>query len=462
MKKTIFLVFAVLLVTVSFVSAETTPNPTVIDVSSFTLLDDPILGDTVSVQVVFVSNIDDTLWMGISYDDIYEATDTAYSGNRIFNYQVVEESSTYTINYSLVVQDTGMARIYFDAMNLSPNIINGMPKEFLDDVSLGLASHTDPTAGQELDLPFANFNYHEHLTTNFLESSPNTQYTFNITGKVTYRDWNRFDGTVYYPTYSYVRLWFRKKTDPWLEDRWILYHPVPLDGSGGSLEYVEGTHYAECDKDGEYHFEFSFSDLEFDDEEDWEILIFASLENDVIFMTQTEVYNFVENDNLDYRSKSLLAEHKESRLTYNIVGNQYSYTFTNADLKIDKLDGMSLRYNKIANEFIKDVFDDEPSFDLPVIDFRIVPPNWSSGGYQPVSPKYIEFNREANQQVITRYHEYGHYVHHAMQNLGGAFPGSEFFYEGFARFFAEECQQWATNNYDYEYYNANYSYEADP
>ena len=277
--------------------------------------------------------------------------------------------------------------------------------------------------------------------------------TFNISGRVVFHDWKEPSTTSNYPreksAFNVVRLWFRK--DPYLLFR-NYYHPVELNNG----EYIEGVHYAVCDDDGYFNFNFSINQ-NLNTGENWSLDIRVCKENEAIeLFSGSEHYKVYMADNSVQRIH--IGDKKKKSFTLDPSLISYNFNFNDDPIILYCDEGYIYRHAEIARRFIHTRFGGTAPFDIPQLDANLLDEGSRNNYHDYQNYQYINIQKRYKRII---YHEYGHYIQHAMENFIGRLNGSTIAYEGWADFFSDNVDSWAHNMYDEVIY-INETLEASP
>lgn len=401
---------------------------------------DPYVGDTIQLNASFRVNHSGTFTYNLQYSDAISPVNLSEEYGIIADSVEADSGDVIQTSYDLTVNKAGISDLTFSTLS----------KQHIPTFNDYSNSRLRIKSGSNPEILSPNFDDDEVEV--FNQAVPYWSEGTNsvdIKGEIRFYDewmYNSAKGA-----FNTVWLWFVNPNNPN-----TLYHPVSTFGGG----YIEGTHFAKCNEEGYYEFNFSFNQS-VDIPEELEIWIFIAKNNDAVKLYSPS----------DHLKINLLDEPNSIRTLLTIdkididqQADNHNYNFydipdtdnDNHTIIIDPLDGQAFRYATLSRMFIKERFDVADYSDLPfnegysdgrlpMVELEIKP-----GGFDAsYSNKFIHVQPFWTRSVII-FHEYGHYLDHCMhpEGLDNGGCGSSLNTEAFAMFYSSCVGAWSNNKFD--------------
>jgi hypothetical protein len=438
--------FVLLVITSSSLLCFSPKDSASFDISNYSIVGDPRVGDTIQFVINFDTSLGDSADVVLNFTDL--VTPLSYDTNYRYIKQrvAVDSTSSNQLSFDLKVQGTGNS-------DLSIILINPTQTES----EMGYSQRkvhleTDPDYGTvypwHAAIRWKNEQYSLFGTTNF---------NISIDGKVTYPDWY----SPYEPgevvekgAFNQVRLWLRY-TDFSERNNYYLLKPLNTDDPLNP-KYIEGVHYANCDDEGNYS--FNLTNVPLPTTEEFELFVTVALENDIIRFTSACEMLYKDSINMLSSAVDYIYTYtsKSQKRALNVDINETNQVFEDVDISIPSREGSIFRWTGIAQNLILERFNVTKTEDLDFPWYRIdidIPNRkdvWYSGRYHP---SYSNNNIElTDQRPLLITHEYGHYI----DEMWGNNPGNcSNLTEGIADFLCGATAAYANNKYGDEPYVKN-------
>ncbi|MEO0075953.1 MAG: hypothetical protein ABIK31_07650 [candidate division WOR-3 bacterium] len=434
-------------------------------ITNFIISENSNIGDTILISLSILSNTNDTaIITSVFTDDLFPTNklQNEYSRSELIP---MDSGSIVTVNYSYIL---GNSKNSDYILSIEP--IN-KPTELIGVPRITLQSHItwqdiidNGNETSDEDLRKGDI-FVENLSPQWSEGNN----TILIKGTIHYFDYFQTQNRRMKSPYTRVRLWFNTPNDENPENRQKLYHPIGLQNNN----YIEGTHYADCDDDGNFTFEFSFN-KSVSIGQQLDVWLMVCKENDAIKLTSPSKHYAIllESDNYELHTflptLKITLDPNATNHTY-ILNDNPDVDGDNKRIIINSMDGQIFRFCTLSKRFVKDRFNLEytnlpfnqqlgqNSDKLPRIDVvrKMIASDavwyslgkWDSTFNCYKNPKiYYTNNYLASRTII---HEYGHYLDHCMDNLNHL--GSSLNTEAFAMFYSTAVMAYANNKYNDEF-----------
>ena len=423
----------------------------------------PVVGDTITVTFGFTSNITDSVNIGIRFSSAIKPLGWSGDDFEDLNTTFVEEDSVYSIDFEMEVLDEGYTLFELIGKTRVPLTSHN---DYVKKCQLVRSGINDGNIFLKLDPDddVARMTFDEVINDTLGGTGGTTN--IKVSGNIYYHD-DQGNTNIYadkttsgdeLPTFPEVRIWFHDATKIVNDEEYYdLIHPVALQ----SNSYIEGTHYAFCDENGDYEFDFNMSGSIPDNT--YEIWVFPCKENkELILESPTDHFNVNMTSPLTNQDERILFFQSDACYKSGLIGSVSSIDYSDIDLKLPSQDGALLRYVQLANKHWNDRYDNYlPFFSLGKL--RRIEGTVKRG---PGSARWsiqtnIRFDPvEARKRVV--YHEFTHCIHGYMANNNSEFYGIGKFQEGIADFGSEITDQWGSNYDDDEIYQISFSSEQSP
>ncbi|MEX2362494.1 MAG: hypothetical protein WD597_02675 [Balneolaceae bacterium] len=254
-----------------------------------------------------------------------------------------------------------------------------------------------------------------------------TNYSLSVNGKI------RFDDSGLKGLYgTKVKLFFRRSINP---DPGHWYHP--LSGS------VQGTHYDLLDEEGNFSFDFNFTDnlsLYGIDQ----VMVIVTNENSAVATTLPIDGYTAEGYPYFHESDGIIASISPSQSTINVTQNNNSFPPEH---------GRIMRYAEISREYVLELHSGSPPFVLPKV-ATFIDPIFDCAEFSYNHLHELKVNLDpapACSDFVNVAHEYGHYTNYRMWMNYSRYSGADTdLKEGWAIF-----QSFASRNYGNRQYGDN-------
>jgi hypothetical protein len=222
-----------------------------------------------------------------------------------------------------------------------------------------------------------------------------------------------------------------------------LYHPVPRNSNGS---YIEGVHYAKCDDEGNFEFNFSFQ-KSIMNIPGLMIELFVQKENDAIKLESPN-----EHHTIILQSNYSMPTFTNTFMLIPFSMNWDGYhEYSGIKIDIDQDDGKIFRYATLSRMFVKARYNldynqlpfnpDDIRGRLPLVNVNRLDNLILNN--EPVEAYYdgdqIKY-RTKDVTPRTVIHEYGHYLDDAFNEFDGT--GGEINSEGWAMFYSTAVLSW--------------------
>lgn len=418
-------------------------NP-IINVTQYQMSGLPNIGDTITMHVEFTSLISALVLIGSIFDDNILFVGSQNGDRFYMDTLLLDSGQKYVRDYYFVVTQPCYSNISFFCRLLLPitnyEVIHSKTTNIKSDTSNVLYLSTPNNDNDNKIITYSEI-FEELGSTGGL-------HNFHIKGKVSYQDWwSTQTVPMIKPTYPEVRLWFKRNNGNSYYDL-NLFHPInPTSG------YIEGVHYAKCDKNGEFVFDFSVTNGGINPGDNLEIWIMTCKGNEAIELysgSEHKKVNLLNQTNQAFK-RCFLNNNEMKVLSVDPNTQNHSYDFSNppntSPIWINDFDGQIIRYITISRNFLLARFNDVLPWSngLPKIETHRLSNYSASGTY---GNKVIKLR---DLRGFVAMHEYGHYAHHTMSsnfNLT-AYAGLVDKTEGFARFIVTAIFAWASHSSTY-------------
>lgn len=431
----VFLVILNIVQSYAQLDSNISENP-IINVTQYQMSGLPNVGDTISMHVEFTSLISAQVLIGSIFDDNILLVGAQNGDKFHMDTLLLDSGQNYVRDYYFVVTQSGYSNISFFCRLLLPipnyEVTHSKTTNIKSDISNGL--YLTPPNNDNDNTRIIYDEIFEGL------GSTGGLQNFHIEGNVSYYDWwEKPIGNK--PTYPEVRLWFKRNNgNPYYDFR--LFHPInPASG------YIESVHYAKCDKNGHFVFDFSVPNGGINPADNLDIWIMTCKGNDALELysgSEHKKINLLNQTNQSFK-RCFLNDYEMKKLSVDPNTQNHNYDFSSSPIRINDFDGQIIRYITISRNFLLARFNDVLPWTvgLPKIEIHSKFNMNASGTYWD---KVIEVKcTSATGPVIM--HEYGHYAHHTMSTNFNTtyYAGNSNKTEGFARFIVTAIFAWASH-----------------
>lgn len=433
----VFLVILNIVQSYAQLDSNISENP-IINVTQYQMSGLPNVGDTISMHVEFTSLISAQVLIGSIFDDNVLLVGAQTGDKFHMDTLLLDSGQNYVRDYYFVVTQSGYSNISFLSRLLLP--IPGYEVTHSKTTSL----KSDNSNGAYLTPPNNDNDNTRIIYDELFEGLGATggNHNFHIEGNVSYFDW--WEAPIgNKPTYPEVRLWFKRNNgNPYYDFR--LFHPInPASG------YIESVHYAKCDKNGHFVFDFSVPNGGINPADNLEIWIMTCKGNDALDLysgSEHKKINLVNQNNEAFK-RCFLNDYEMKKLSIDPNTQNHIYDMSSSPIRLNDFDGQIIRYITMSRNFFLARFNDVLPWTtgLPKIETHRLTNYYASGTY---GNKILTL-KSLNGFVAM--HEYGHYAHHTMStNFNStSYAGNSNKTEGFARFIVTAIFAWASHSSTY-------------
>lgn len=333
------------------------------DITSFQVTGNFGLGDTVHVLANFRALVDANVYIGVKFSQYLTPIDFQTSALYYELPMLLDSGQVYNRDYRFIVNSVGISNLsFYGVLGDNADLYN-----FADRIeSVSTVYHSEfAFAIEALDGIDDPHNFlTEDLNPNWGGSG--SQKIINLSGTVRSERY-QLGG------FNVVRLYFYNPDDCLGNCYEDVYHPIPLTNG----EYIEHTHYAVCDENGNFSFNFTFNKT-------WpvgtQLMLVVCKSNEAIEKLESpQGHNVLYLDN---PASTVLWTYPNAIYTYNL-GTQNNINPPSIRLNIAEDDIKTFRYITLCRKFVKDRFG--------VADYENLPFNQSdpNGNLPPVNVKFV-------------------------------------------------------------------------
>ncbi len=412
------------------------------------------VGDTINLEIKFTSFVSDSATIALTRYSGLKIIDEDSTKKGLFEYIKLDTNQSITKNYKIVATGIIPTKIQFFI-----KIFHSIPE--VTDLSYFTQELLPVGNGQGFGIPVRVasdcvqslwMDDNDDECDNYTFLTQQCEATFidsnavDISGSVSFEDWNAPGIDSIHPVQiksPYTEVWLFFKP---INNNKQLIHPrdySPIDGP------IEGIHYAKCDDNGVFHFNFKYTKAKLDCNQSYEILLLVAKENEAIWLesptNHIKVYGIYNNYRRPMPAHIRFFKELGEGNIVNINGN-YTGTW---NFNLDFGDGSIFRHFTLSRKFLKRIYQTENlSSILELSQIRILSKPKYNAKYHPDGLYYSAFNYTYIQIIFPDHaesrdipHEYGHYLDYKNFHLGG-YP-----VEGFAVFFSWVYRTWLNTNY---------------
>ena len=385
----------------------------------------PVVGDTITVTFGFTSNITDSVNIGIRFSSAIKPLGWSGDDFEDLNTTFVEEDSVYSIDFDMEVLDVGYTLFELLGKTRVPLTSHN---DLVKECQLVRSGINDGNIFLKLDPEddVARMTFDEVLNSDFGETGGTTN--IKVSGNINYHD-DQGNTNIHadksttggeLPTFPEVRIWFHDATKTLNDDDYYkLIHPVALLNNA----YIEGTHYAFCDENGDYEFNFNMTGSIPDNT--YEIWVFPCKENkELILESPTDHFNVNMTSTLTNQDERNLFFQSDACYKSGLIGSVSSIDYSDVDLILPSQDGALLRYIQLSNKYWNERYNNNVPFFVDGKILRIKGTvKTGPGSARWEQQQYISWDPiEARKRVV--YHEYTHFIHAFMAGNNANYRGN--------------------------------------
>lgn len=421
------------------------------------------LGDTINIEVQYSSIIQGEATIALMRNGGVHiiGEDTTLKGN--FEKITLDTNIIYTKSYKVVVDTIADANIEvvikyhkllpgYSDFDRGPVVIIGKPDPCALYVTIagsaGSGSSCTPENVDQIDNQCKTYNF---IPPPYCASPQlDTSRIVHISGNVAFNDWNEPARTD-----EVGNLQIRKKspyTEVWLFFREVvpcfignsLYHPKEY-GVNGPIEHV---HFAKCDDNGNFFFDFHFDSLQLkclDSTKKYEAVLFVAKENEALWLESPTNHWKILGPYNSYRQPNP-AHIRIFTISPGVIKSDKDFNFIGLhNFELDAFDGSVFRHTTLSRRFMQDRYSltDEQFSNFGLYQLHVIRKNNSDPFFWHSPDNHFVINNLDNCGSRIVSHEYGHYIDYVLMQQGFG-P----ILEGWATFYSWIYRAWVNNKYN--------------